>query len=137
MNVDEFPLYHYRATVMRITTGETIRDGDTFVCMLDHGRKQFGEVSIRVLYADAPERKGLTLAAGEAATVWLTEHVLGQRIWLKSRWDRLSYERLLAEVWYAPDAHGELRNLAADMIAAGQAVPTDGSGHPITTGETA
>lgn len=132
MNVAEFPLYHYRATVMRITTGETIKDGDTFVAVLDRGQKQFSEVSIRVLYADAPERKGLTLAAGEAATDWLAEHILGQRVWLKSLWDRLSYERLLAEVWYAPDAHGELRNLAADMIAAGMAVRTDAHGKAIT-----
>ncbi len=131
MNVRDFRLFEYHGIVTRIS------DGDTFWVMTDEGMRDFAEAQIRILFADAPELRGLTRVAGEAAKVWLTDRLLGKPVWWFSKKDSKSFDRWLGDVWYAPNEYGELRHLSEDMVAAGMAVPTDDQGRHITTGETA
>lgn len=129
MNIRDFPLYHYHGPVTYIV------DGDTFDMDAQHGFEHLqSRPRIRVMFADAPEERGVTRALGKIAEAWLTEHLLGKMVYVHTHKDGRNRERWLAEVWYAPNAGGELRNLAIDMIADGMAVPTDQRGRPITTG---
>lgn len=128
MNVTDFRRFEYQGTVVRVV------DGDTFVVRADLGFDPIETTKqIRVLFANAPEKHGATRVAGLAAEAWLTDRLMGKKVLFLTRKDEQSFVRWLAEVWYDPDAKGELRNLADDMIAAGVAIRTDEHGKAITS----
>lgn len=128
MNANDVPRFWYRGTVTEIT------DGDTFELMVSLGLLVSVRATIRVLFANSPEDKGATKALGHRSTLWLTEHLLGQTVWVRTVKDHRSFTRWLGEVFYAPDEEGDLRNLADDMIVAGMAERTDRYGRPVTAG---
>lgn len=128
MNANDVPRFWYRGTVT------AVHDGDTFQLLAQLGLLVSVQATIRILFANAPEITGETKHLGRASTLWLTEHLLGQIVWVRTVKDHRSFSRWLGEVWYAPDADGDLRNLADDMIAAGMAVRTDRYGRPVTAG---
>jgi micrococcal nuclease len=48
-------------------------DGDTIDVVLDLGKRTYAEDRLRLLNVNAPERKGATLAAGNASRDYVTE----------------------------------------------------------------
>ena len=73
------PAYLYRANVVNII------DGDTIDVDIDLGfYVLFRDQRIRLLGIDAPEPKGETKAAGDAATAYLAEAIKGKSIILRS-----------------------------------------------------
>lgn len=71
-----FPLYHYRATALRII------DGDTVELRIDRGFREFWEVSCRLSGINAPEMS--TGAPGQTAKDWLIQRLTGKKLFVKS-----------------------------------------------------
>jgi len=109
-------VYQYRGKVARVI------DGDTIDVDLDLG---FGvwklKERLRLNGLDAPE---MSTDAGKAARAWLLLLLpVGTAAHVETaKFDK--YGRYLAEVWLP----GTGINLSAALIAAGHAVPWDGSG---------
>lgn len=116
MNVSEWPLYRYRATVTRIVDGDTVRVS----CQL--GMYVSREVSIRLLGYDAPELfSGTDRAAGARARDALARIIpVGSTVYVATRLDRTSFDRLLGTV-FVEGSDGELHDVAELMIAGGLA----------------
>lgn len=74
-----------------------VRDGDTFVFELDHGRKIYSEVVMRLQGVDCPERK---TRAGKLIRVWAGKWlVAGGRLRAVSKtWDPEIYGRISGDV---------------------------------------
>lgn len=119
-------LYRYRGTVTRVV------DGDTITVRRDCGMDITHEVALRIAGVNAPESVGPTRAEGLVSKAWMERTLLGQRVYVRTYKDHRSFTRYVADVLFEPDQHGELRNLADDMIAAGVAVRTDQHGKAIT-----
>ena len=109
-------LYHYKYRVDRVI------DGDTIEGKLDKGRKNFDEdVQIRLLGINAPEKRGATKEAGEAAKAFLESLILGKTVVVRTIKDNNddSFGRMLGEV-YLPGE--EDLNVNEFMLISGQAV---------------
>lgn len=98
-------------------------DGDTLRLHVDLGWNVFSDHNVRLLRVNAPEMKGDTLAAGQAAKAWvvqwLTEHG-SAAVWpyvIHSEKDD-AFGRYLVELYDANDV-----NLNDDLLASGNAVP--------------
>jgi micrococcal nuclease len=93
-----FPLYHYKATVIRVV------DGDTVWLRIDRGFREFFETSCRLYGINAPELS--TGASGQDAKGWLTERLTGKTLYIESnKLDK--YGRPLVTL-YEPEVDGAL-----------------------------
>ena len=106
-------LYHYRAAVTEVYDGDTLTvDIDLGLGVWLRGQK------IRLFGIDAPELKGETKEAGQAARDWLREKVQGKSVLIKTFRDgREKYGRLLAEVWL----EGEILSINDRLVHEGMA----------------
>lgn len=118
MNVSEFCLYRYRGTVNRVIDGDTIE-----VFPFDLGDRVYRTRRIRLLGYDAPELfSGTDRDAGTAARDALAAILpVGSRIYIETKLDRTSFDRLLGTV-YAQGNGDELLGVAEAMIASGHGV---------------
>ncbi len=119
MNVTDWPLYRYTATVERVI------DGDTVQVNLSLGDRTYRTRRIRILGYDAPELfSGSNREAGAAAKSAL-EHLLppGERVYLATQLDHTSFDRLLATLYVATEG-GDLVDVADLMVAGGFGVST-------------
>lgn len=110
-------LYRYSAQVQRWI------DGDTFVGLVDLGLRVHWQGSVRTAGDNAPEVKGATKAAGDAATAYVEQLCpVGSTVYLNSVAFEPSEEdnfgRMLAFVTL-----DDGRDLATLMIQSGHAVP--------------
>jgi endonuclease YncB( thermonuclease family) len=114
-------LWHYNATLVRCI------DGDTFEADVDLGFGVRKLIRVRALGYDAPELHGATAEAGARAKAFLQNMLDPRQPWnatglrLVTEKDSQSFERYLARVYLIRD--GQLRDLAAIMIAAGHGRP--------------
>ena len=109
-----FPLYHYKATVLRVV------DGDTAWLRIDRGFREFWEVSCRLYGINAPELS--TGAPGTAAKDWLTQRITGRTLFVKS--EKLDkYGRPLVTLFDPEPATEDFAlSINQEMLAAGLAV---------------
>jgi micrococcal nuclease len=114
------PVYRYRARLLRVI------DADTLDVEVDLGFRTHIRTPLRLLGVNAPERN---TDAGRAAiswvAVWVSKTGVATRLVIDSAhpgdWSGDKYGRWLATVW---DEQG--RQLNADLLAAGHAVPMQG-----------
>lgn len=93
----ETHLYHYRARVVSVYDGDTLR-ADIDLGMYIWVRNE----KIRLARINAPELRGDERPAGLASRDFLREQVLDKEVLLQTRKDRKGkYGRYLAEVWLA------------------------------------
>lgn len=106
-------LYHYRAELLAVT------DGDTIKVRVDLGMRLYRDVALRVGDIDTPEIRGEErpqgLLAKQAAMQWL----LGKRLVIRTEKDPGSYDRYTAVIY---DADTE-ENFGDYMVKSGYAVP--------------
>lgn len=108
-------MYEYTARLIRVI------DGDTVVLDLDLGCRVHIIETIRILGINAPEVRGETKAAGDAATEWLEELLTDKPLIVRThKDDGDKYGRLLGDIWL-PDA----TNVSVRMFDAGHAVWKD------------
>ena len=92
---EETQLYTYSATATRVVDGDTIKVDINLgfhIILKDQ--------IVRLARIDAPETKGLTKPAGEAAKNYLHERVIGKAIVIKTkRHGKGKYGRYIAEVF--------------------------------------
>jgi len=113
MRVSDFPLYRYRATVRKIV------DGDTAEVLMSMGDRLYCVRRIRILGFDAPELIGVTHEAGGAARDALALIIpIGSRVYIETKLDRVSFDRLLGIV-YVEGSDGNLYKVSESMIAGG------------------
>lgn len=105
------PAYRYRATATRVV------DGDTLEALIDLGFRVSIRLPVRIAGIDAPELRGATKLAGQAARAHLEVLVLGQPLILESHRDDRSFERWVCDLWLPT---GE--SMADRMVADGMAV---------------
>ena len=103
--------YVFRGVVTRVV------DGDTLDIDLDQGLHCHRLERLRLLRVNAPEMKGDTKAAGEAAKAYVTSWLSGAVVVQTYKGD--AFGRYLAEVWRTYDG----ANLSDDLLASGHAVP--------------
>lgn len=115
MNAAEFSLYSYRGRVSRVI------DADTLQVMLSLGLDVYHEVHLRLADINAPEIVGTERSAGLAAKAWMTEHVLGREVYVRTIRDRRSFARYVAVVCLAEE-DGTLTDVSSGLVAAGLAV---------------
>lgn len=108
-------LYRYRAEVIRVV------DGDTFEALIDVGFAIKIAASVRILFMDAPELKGDTMAAGEASKIALERFLKSGPVRIRTEKPD-SFGRALAEVWVGSLMGGWL-SVSETMIRQGYAVP--------------
>lgn len=110
-----FPLYHYKATVLRVI------DGDTVWLRIDRGFREFFETPCRLSGLNAPELS--TGDPGLAAKTWLAQRIIGKELYIRSnKLDK--YGRPLVTIWEpAPESLGPAGSVNAEMIAQGLAIP--------------
>jgi len=111
-------LYWYRVVSVIDT-----HDGDTTKVLIDHGRRIYSEIKLRIEGIDAPELKGDTLekarVARDAARSWLSAP--GRKLVVRTYKDPGSYDRYTAEIY---DAETEER-FSQYMLDNGFAVEYD------------
>lgn len=78
------------------------------------------DLDMRLLGINAPERTGVSAAAGAAATAYLTGLLTGAESLTVQTYKTDKYGRWLAEIWALKA--GAWLNINADMIASGHAV---------------
>lgn len=119
MRVSDWPLYHYRGTVLRVV------DGDTVEIAVDCGLRISQVRRIRLLGYDAPELyRGETQEAGRSARDALALLLpVGSRVYVATELDRTSFDRLLGRVYVTMGGGDELFDVADLMVAAGHGVP--------------
>jgi len=105
---------------------EQVIDGDTIDVTLDLGRRTYATERLRLLGVNTPERKGATLAAGNAARAYVAAWLASKASRATAAWPlRVQTEkddafgRYLAFVWAV--STGECLN--DDLLLTGQAVP--------------
>ena len=117
-------LYRYRARVHRYPA--SIYDGDTFRLDIDYGFRQWHmNAKCRLADVNCPSIKGAERPAGLAARDFVRDQLAPPvEIEIICRTpDPVKYGRYLVDVYYrAPDASG-WNELAAELLAAGHAVP--------------
>lgn len=110
-------LWSYRARLARVV------DGDTLIVEIDCGFSTYRRDRVRLLGVDAPEARGSSKPAGDAATyfvaAWLAAAERGDWPLLIRTEKTDNFGRYLALVWRADT--GECLNDA--LLAAGQAAP--------------
>ncbi len=114
MNVSDFPLYRYRATVRKIV------DGDTIGVELDLGDRTCRKRRIRIIEYNAPELfSGDDRVNGALARDALADMLpIGSNVYIETKLDRESFERLLGIV-YVEGSDGNLYKVSDAMIAGG------------------
>jgi len=99
MSQSEFvaPLYWYKATLRKITDGDTVR------CDIDLGLEVVIQNQvIRLAGIDAPEMRGESLEQGRASKLFLLGLLpsIGSTIYLHTHFDRRgTFDRLLADIY--------------------------------------
>ncbi|MFQ5636494.1 MAG: thermonuclease family protein [bacterium] len=112
----EDQLYHYRAEVV------SVYDGDTIRADIDLGLKTWIQnESIRLARINAPELRGEEKEAGLAARDFLRSQILGKQIILETEKDKTGkYGRYIGEIWLKDDA-GEYININDLLVQKGYA----------------
>jgi len=115
MKVSDFGLYHYQGTVKRIIDGDTIE-----VNPFDLGDRTYRERRIRIIEYNAPELfTGDDRVNGALARDALADLLpIGSRVYIETKLDRTSYDRLLGIV-YVEGSDGNLYKVSDAMIAGG------------------
>ena len=115
MKAEEFPRYHYRASVIRVI------DGDTVEARISLGCRAYLDRHVRIIGYNAPELHGASHEAGAIAKDALTRLIPpGSDVYLRTQLDRSSFERLLAVVMI-PDLESTLVDVSSLMISMGYA----------------
>lgn len=114
MTTDAWPLYRYRATVLRVIDGDTVR------VRLSMGLDLYKDETIRLAGINAPELIGGDRAAALAAAEALESLVMGQTVYARTHKDGRSFARYVGDLFVA-GADGELVDVAALLVAAGHA----------------
>ena len=104
--------YVFRGVVTRVV------DGDTLDIDLDVGLHCHRLERLRLLRVNAPEMRGETKAAGEAALKFVRDWVYSATAITVQTYKGDAFGRYLAEVWRHDGA-----NLSDDLLANGHAVP--------------
>ncbi len=112
----EHYLYHYRAVVVSVYDGDTIRvDVDLGLRSWRHRER------IRLARINAPEIRGAQRPAGLAARDFLRELLEGREILLQTIKDRTGkYGRYLGEIWLKQDS-GDYLNVNDLLVEKGHA----------------
>ncbi len=113
-HVSTWPAYHYRATMTRII------DGDSIEVLLDLGDRTYRTRRIRIIGFNAPELfSGDDREAGGLARDALADLLpIGSRVYIETKLDRTSFDRLLGIV-YVEGSDGNLYKVSEAMIAGG------------------
>lgn len=114
MTTDEFPLYRYRGTVLRVI------DGDSIEISLDFGMRVYHTMQLRIAGINAPEIVGGDRAAALAAAEALESLVTGQTVYVRTHRDGRSFARYVGDI-FVLGADGELVDVAALLVAGGYA----------------
>lgn len=121
MTVMPTALYVYRARCERVI------DGDTIDATISMGLHDYRTERLRLLGVNAPERKGETRAAGDAARLFVVEWMRGGVA--LDEWPLVirtqksdAFGRFLGTVWRVSDGV----SLNEALLAAGMAVPFRG-----------
>jgi len=112
MKASDWPAYHYRGTVTRVI------DGDTAEVLLDLGDRTYRTRRIRIIEYNAPELfSGDDREAGGLARDALADLLpIGSRVYIETKLDRVSFDRLLGIV-YVEGSDGNLFKISDAMIA--------------------
>lgn len=122
MNIEDY-LYHYKAEILEI------KDGDTIKVRMSLGDDVYKIRKLRFDGLDAPELK---TQAGKVALAWvLTKLSVGDVIIIKTKKDKSEkFGRLLCEVHYKDknsdenlEKSSEYKNLNTELLESGHAVP--------------
>tara|TARA_R110000782_G_scaffold270177_1_gene369807 strand:+ start:50 stop:448 length:399 start_codon:yes stop_codon:yes gene_type:complete len=109
-------LYGYAATV------DAAYDADTLTVTIDLGLKVFVREKVRLARIDAPEVRGIERPEGLIARDWVREHIVGQKVYLRTIRDKKGkYGRYLAEVYYWQPPWMDLSNLSDRLVRLGLA----------------
>jgi len=113
-HVSAWPLFHYRAIVTRII------DGDSIEVDLDLGDRTYRTRRIRIIEYNAPELfSGDDREAGGLARDALADLLpVGSRVYIETKLDRVSFDRLLGIV-FVEGSDGDLYKVSESMIAGG------------------
>ena len=113
-HVSSWPLWHYRANVTRII------DGDSIEVLLDLGDRTYRTRRIRIIGFNSPELfSGDDREAGGLARDALADLLpIGSRVYIETKLDRTSFDRLLGIV-YVEGSDGNLYKVSDAMIAGG------------------
>jgi endonuclease YncB( thermonuclease family) len=112
--------FWYEGEVLKVTDGDTVR------VRLDLGCDTFRRETLRVYGINAPESKGVTAAAGKAATAFLQELLpAGTRLLAHTIKDKKEkWGRLLADMYtYGPEGNVLPDSISKRMTDAGHAQP--------------
>lgn len=110
----EHKLYYYKAEVLKII------DGDTIKARIDLGFNLAFTDNIRIARINAPEIKGPEKPRGKAAVKWLkTKIKKGSTVYLKTVEWKGKYGRCISEVIIFED--GNKVNISDAMVEAGHA----------------
>lgn len=115
MNVASWPLYHFRASLVRVI------DGDTAVVRVALGFHVAIDITVRIAGIDAPEMHGPERAAGGAAALWLADLLAdAPALYVRTHRDTRSFARWVADIAIPRPGgeEGELDDVAELMIAA-------------------
>jgi len=113
----EDQLYYYRAHVI------SVYDGDTIRVDIDLGLKTWvRNEKIRLARIDTPELRGDDREAGLAARDFLRERILDKDIILETLKDREGkYGRYLGEIWLLDEEAGDYINVNDLLVQRGHA----------------
>lgn len=116
MSPQDWPTYHYRAKLARVTDGDTIR------VLVDMGMYVQRQVSIRIADIDTPEVYGRDASPeGTLAAEALESLIEGRTLYIATKKDKKSFDRYVATV-YMEDDDGAWINVADRMVDMGWAV---------------
>lgn len=113
--MNENRLYHYRAQVV------SVYDGDTVRADIDLGLSIFvRDEPLRLSRINAPEIRGSERPAGLLARDYLARRIQGREVLLQTEKDnKEKYGRYLAEIWLPED--GGYVNINDELVARGLA----------------
>lgn len=115
MTTADFPLYRYRATAARVI------DGDSLEVAVDCGFRISHTIQVRIAGINAPEIRGPSQDAGDAAKYALQYLLADRTLYVATHRDGRSFARYIADCW-VEDEDGTLIDVATEMVARGHAV---------------
>lgn len=117
LTLGDWPLYHYRATLLRVVDGDTVR------AEIQLGLRVSREVSLRIADIDAPELFGpRATPEGQTSAELLHSLITGRTLYVATEKDRKSFDRYIAALYIEGPA-GTLVSVGKAMMESGGAVP--------------
>jgi len=111
-------LYHYKAKVISVYDGDTIRADISLGCGI-----WLHNESLRLYGIDTPEMRGEEREQGLIARDFLRDKILGKEIFIKTRKDKTGkYGRLLATIFQVEEGTPFYVNINELLVKEGYAV---------------